>query len=175
MNAQPLNVVIERGSGGSWGESHTMHPSNYVNQNNGGGTGGGDPAGITAVNTLTGLSTDPSSWDTEIDFSDGTSMLGMEFGGGVIGVLELDGTYTGYSILDLTKPQITFCLLTNQRPDESCFLPPKWMCPYGAGGWGLAAKWTTIALMRGKSSPIADGIGLTVGAAMLQYCNSLTS
>jgi hypothetical protein len=183
LNANP-GVVVRHSNqtvGGGRNPGHVSAQS-YVNQpgcvapcgsSGSGGTPGYSYSNV-PVNSVTALSYDPGSWDTEITFSDGTAILGMEFPDGTLGVLEPDGTYTGYLMANgQLTPKQWYCMLTTGVPN--CYVPPKYVCPYAAGAWGLLGKWGTIAAMRGKSSPLADGVGIALGAAEAQFCNAVTS
>jgi hypothetical protein len=113
-------------------------------------------------------------YDTELDYSDGTSMLGLEVDQGQLAVLEDDGFYTAYSFSTITgdlTPHQKYCHVVFSGAND-CPTIPKWMCPYDAVGWGIAAKWAVIGLARGKSSPAADYVGGAVAASVAMFCNT---
>jgi hypothetical protein len=183
LNVRPGVTVHASNPGGGAAKTPGQLAQQSASQNacpdcggDGGGASGGTTSGYSSVsvNSLTALQSDPAMWDTQISFADGTSMLGMEFDNGVLGVLEPDGWYTGYipTVNGGLSPRQGYCVATTGVPD--CWVPPKWVCPYASAGWGLLGKWGTIAAMRGKSSPLADGVGLIIGAGVSQFCNSVT-
>lgn len=123
--------------------------------------------------TVQGLGYDPVSWDTEIDFTDGTSMLGIEGGPDNLDILSPDGSYDDL-VFDpsnrLLASQRVICVATEiPGQDFSCMpAPNKSWCPAIAGGTALGAKWGVAKKLGSKAGDVA---GLVVGLSILNLCN----
>lgn len=122
-----------------------------------------------------------SAYDSEIDFTDGTSMLTKEWvdSSGTDQLTVLDPTGQYYLVSVTTTPPSTpppspdYCY-----PMDGSFIScggapmkpvPKWACPYVAGGAGLAAKWAVAAKAGGKAGDVA---GVLVGVTVNAWCNN---
>ncbi len=128
------------------------------------------------------------SYDTEVDFSDGTSMLFEEFTDNsndqILTSLDPDGSYTEYayestfSSTPAPQPTMQQCMTEMDgsgvfyiQCGSQTFNPiPKWACPYISMAGGLAAKWTAAAAT--KNGKAGDVVGGAVGISLNQWCNA---
>lgn len=130
-------------------------------------------------------------YDTEIDFTDGTSLLTKEWVGAydgtqVLTFIDERGQYSmavgmtngsgGNGATPAPRPTATpgteYCYPMDGGYISCGGQPmnpiPKWACPYLGGGAGLAAKWAVTARAGGKAG---DAAGLAVGASLIKLCN----
>lgn len=145
--------------------------------------GGGDGGGGTTTGFIGGGGSSPawydslsssSPYDTELDFSDGTSILTLQLDQNQIGTLEVNGYVTAYGFnaymqIDSTKSM--YCQL--MYGVDNCLVPPKWMCPYISTTYGVVAALAAVAATK---NPTAQSVvGAFVTNAVQQLCEQLNA